>query len=1580
MSGRAEELSGLGRWPEAVAEYRRHLAAHPDDLAARTGLGIALRAVADTEGAVAEFDRVLAADPDRFPARYQRALALAALDRDREAVADLDRLVSDHPDVWYLWSDRGGLHAREGDLDTALRDLTEAVRLAPDEVIARFNLGLVLVDSGRLVQAHHHLAHAARLGSPDAAQVRDEVRRTLLAWASEDDLERAVGTILDAGSANVVAAYAEFHPFVLAEAFVDLVDQVAGDSRLPLSPDAWRRVEDLRLLADDTPGEVSQPGHLLDRVAELHARGEYEAAYALAPRATRLAEEEHGTGSVQHARQLGSWAVLALRVGAPEADDLVEAARGHLSRVDPSGLVRLLVSLAAMRPEADRALDDALAVVRDPAAAVDAEDVVRVHRAQARRLSDAGRHAEAEDVLREVVDLPGVAGDQLADLCTAIGEAVFHQERPADAVPWCERALALRRAEHGETHALVAAAMRDLGRVYRAAGDPGSAESWARRAAAVWRRLPGHGSEVALAEADLAVLYAEAESTDEAHAAIVRAREADPDVPLAATLNTLAHAHYRAGRDDEALALYREALDIVETTDPDNTEALFSLRHNVANTLRRSTPDDRQAAPEDPADDAGTTSADDAADRLARARARLQGGTRTGVVRLLREALDLSPDTDEIRLELAEALLDEDAGEATELLADVLDRGDQQLRGRALAGLAAVARLEGDLPQAITLLSEAVALADRSGSVENQVSGRQSLALSLVRANDLDQAYATAKQAVTLALGAFGPDAPLTATAELTHARVLSEDGRHTEAEPVIRRAVAALERRLRPDDPALVSAFNDLAHCLLHQGEPHRAVPWFRRALAVAGGRVQVAVAQNLAMALADLGDFASARALAADAAARVLADRGPDHARYGAALAVQGQIALADLDPVAAADHLVAACRILDTAPGADARTLITARGNLAELYLTIGATETALSFAVAAESAARARYGPDNPQLAPSLSHLARCRAATGAPDEAQRLYREALDLVPRSRAHLVGLAELLIATGAHDEAFTTLERLVALEDADLPGVLSDATGTLRTAHFTRLHRTVTNYLNLVLLGGNDPRLVRRAWELSVRRRGLDAEYLELRATAPKSADARRELARVAADISRAVLVGHGDDLPRLRARHDELERLLAARVPGAALAARIGSVDADAVLAALPPDTTLVDVVRAESVDYANSTLGAPPADPRVDLDRTWRRHPTRYLAFVVSGGRDVRMVDLGPTGPVDDLVKAVRRGIYRRSPDTAAADALRAALAPVLDHVTTERLLVTAEGPLAQVPWQVLPARPDRLLLDDHTVSYLSTPREVLRWRPDGPTTAPLVVGDPDFDLGAPPGRLDRLAATRTECAEIGDLLAVEPLLDRAATKAAVLAVRSPTVLHLATHGLFLPPAGPPERDDVYETINLLEVPGEGTFVVDARRHRSRRPDVEPLLSSAVALAGFNAWMTGRPTPPEVDTGALTAQEVCAMDLRGTRLVVLSACETGLGDHSPGEGVLGLRWALRVAGARTVVTALWKVPDESTRELMVLFYRRLLAGDPAPEALRTAQRTMRDSGLDIAVWGAFVLHGRPTGILTTTSWP
>jgi CHAT domain-containing protein len=216
----------------------------------------------------------------------------------------------------------------------------------------------------------------------------------------------------------------------------------------------------------------------------------------------------------------------------------------------------------------------------------------------------------------------------------------------------------------------------------------------------------------------------------------------------------------------------------------------------------------------------------------------------------------------------------------------------------------------------------------------------------------------------------------------------------------------------------------------------------------------------------------------------------------------------------------------------------------------------------------------------------------------------------------------------------------------------------------------------------------------------------------------------------------------------------------------------------------------------------------------------------------------------------------------------------------------------------------------------------------------------------------------RLDGTRQEGIEIASLLGVEPWLAKEAVKEKLESITSPLILHIATHGFFV--------EDQPETFHQEQL-------LSARKLPITKQE-NPLLRSGLALAGAN-WKNKQFRPPsEVGNGILTAEEVSNLDLSETELVVLSACETGLGDVQTGEGVFGLRRAFVLAGAKTLVMSLWKVPDQQTQELMTEFYRRLFWGEGRGEALRNVQLEMRKKYPDPYYWGAFICQGEISSIL------
>jgi CHAT domain-containing protein len=153
----------------------------------------------------------------------------------------------------------------------------------------------------------------------------------------------------------------------------------------------------------------------------------------------------------------------------------------------------------------------------------------------------------------------------------------------------------------------------------------------------------------------------------------------------------------------------------------------------------------------------------------------------------------------------------------------------------------------------------------------------------------------------------------------------------------------------------------------------------------------------------------------------------------------------------------------------------------------------------------------------------------------------------------------------------------------------------------------------------------------------------------------------------------------------------------------------------------------------------------------------------------------------------------------------------------------------------------------------------------------------------------------------------------------------------------------------------------------GYFGAAGETGPQQRPD-DPLLRSGLVLAGTRAQQGPPGWLPREDS-LVTALELAGLDLWGTQLVVLSACDTGRGDVRLGQGVYGLRRALVVAGAESLVTSLWKVDDEVTRQLMDVYYQHLLAGEGRSAALHQAMRTLRQTHPHPYFWAPFIPIGR-----------
>ena len=625
-----------------------------------------------------------------------------------------------------------------------------------------------------------------------------------------------------------------------------------------------------------------------------------------------------------------------------------------------------------------------------------------------------------------------------------------------------------------------------------------------------------------------------------------------------------------------------------------------------------------------------------------------------------------------------------------------------------------------------------------------------------------------------------------------------------------------------------------------------------------------------------------------------------------------------------------------------------------------------------------------------------------AARGLRDFGARMLPALGELEPRLGTYLDDLAELFDATGDRLRMLELRERAFRLHDSWRRIILVTLDESRRRALAHGLTVSTSRYLRHVLATApEDADAARAALDLLLERKSIATEAALANQPA-RRAQGRPELQPLVAQIDalqtridERITEGPTDGNRKLYYELDELRGQL--RSATSHLAAELGRVDPPwqdasraAVAASLPADSVLIEF----------QALWEPSQQDELTPGMV-DREAERYVAFVMRSGDpdDVRLIDLGPGDQIESTIYAYALAVDSaarntipsaqpdvrrvREPEAGAAlrrvifDPLRAAL----DGRT--RLLISPDGAVARVPFATLPEAPEAAtrLIDTYTISYLRTGRSVTELaRPAGSeATAPVIFGDPDYDwLEHPSDGEDasfffpRLEGSRVEATSVRDVIGGECHTDREVTQARVAACHSPVVLHLATHGFFIR-----RRGRGYDVIGDWRTFGGAEFRGDVLATAAAE---HPLARSGVVLAGVNAWSVSRPLPAEAGDGILSAAEVARIDLAGTEIVTLSACETALGDLTVGEGAAPLIQAFHAAGARSVIATLWEVPDEDTGALVVDFYTRLGAHQARADALRDAQLALKRRALergenDPWSWGAFVAYGdwRPVAL-------
>jgi CHAT domain-containing protein/tetratricopeptide (TPR) repeat protein len=635
---------------------------------------------------------------------------------------------------------------------------------------------------------------------------------------------------------------------------------------------------------------------------------------------------------------------------------------------------------------------------------------------------------------------------------------------------------------------------------------------------------------------------------------------------------------------------------------------------------------------------------------------------------------------------------------------------------------------------------------------------------------------------------------------------------------------------------------------------------------------------------------------------------------------------------------------------------------------------------------------RYPQGHPQLATSLGNLGNLLRIQGSYGEARGYLQRALEmqqaLYPRERypqghPYLAGslhnLGGLLHDLGSYGEARRLLQQAVDMQQ-DLANILLAATSEAEALNYlAALPRARDALISACLhLPDSEEAAYARVWRgkaavaRALQRR--QAALFHLAAADPATRQALEAWRDVRGQLARLLLAtADGRDhhertqrLQQLTADKERLERRLAEAIPDFARTQALERSPYTKLVEALPSRTVVLDLVQFTRFEQ----------DPQIKGKQGERRTPS-YIGFVLARGRAVREVDLGPAPPIDGAVRAWREAIVRRQPSPAVEILRRRVWEPLAKQLPpdTAAVILAPDGALSALPWAALPGdRTGSVLLEQYALATVPHAPFLLDRLTAPPPTADdrgilLAVGGVAYDQTPKPvddekapmdllamrwaeteqGRGDgwtELPGTLAELNAVARLAGARRLvrLQGAEAGTAQLLRELPRArwAHLATHGFFADPSVPSVLRPDPKLFTLA-----GTARVGAGLRN-------PLVLSGLVLAGANRASADVATDGSArdDLGILTAEAIAGLPLQGLELVVLSACETGLGLVGGGEGVFGLQRAFHLAGAHDVVASLWRVDDEATAALMAVFYDQLWRQNRPPiEALRAAQLTL-----------------------------
>ncbi len=881
---------------------------------------------------------------------------------------------------------------------------------------------------------------------------------------------------------------------------------------------------------------------------------------------------------------------------------------------------------------------------------------------------------------------------------------------------------------------------------------------------------------------------------------------------------------------------------------------------------------------------------------------------------------------------------------------------------------------------------------------------------------------------------ALGPNHPQVAVILANCADHFNDAGETSRALEFFARALAIHEASADPDTLEFTMLMNRMAITQYSQGDYVAARNLYDRILQLREARYGqdhprvTGILNNLAGLLKEMGDTAVALEMyerVLESLRRTVDD--PDDPRIGVAMLSVAALTR-PVDPERALPLYEEACARVRKRSGDGHPMMATCLHGLGCTHRDLGQVETAIDYFEQSIAAASRAYYPEHWRVAFELRHLAALHYDRGQVEAARDESERALALAEKAVggqhpeiAEILGvLASARAALGDTAGAVDISLRAEEIAIAHLR-LMARGFAEREALSYAAVRPRGLDLPLRVAARGTDPAQRRRIWDVLIRSRALVLDEMAFRSRSsvladdPETIRLVREVRRASTRLAGLIVAGPAGDIESYveamnvaRREKDAAERALAARGVSFGRDLEDAQIGLATIESRLPSGAALVAFAEYES-ERASGLGGVRQSSPERKL-----------LAFVLDPRGDIQVVPIGSKRECEARVHAWIREAAKRSDTKTSLEACRAHGAslrqllwdPITPHLDGAQLVfLVPEDGVHRVNFAALPLDAGRYLVDTTLrIHVLTAERDVAAFgRETRHGEGIVVLGGADFDalpesesplaqaelatssprsteaelrrsatvtpgsglqgLHFPPlpGSLReaRLVAdtwSHMSSRQGGETRQAQPailLAGSAATESAVKTLApGKQVLHLATHGFVLGVG--------------FEAPSVGARGIQPVAPGAALPVANPLQLAGLIFAGANHRETA---PLEQEDGVLIAEEVASMNLQGLDWVVLSGCDTGVGAVQTGEGVLGLRRAFQVAGARSLIMSLWAVSDAAACEWMeALYAARFRDGLGTAEAVHAATKAMVDARRRAGqsthpfYWGGFVAAG------------